>query len=69
MNVPEGSFGCRKIDQHLTKINNVIQGSREFGTHLTQSHNLPHILDGNLDNIIDAVATSQQASELEEQLA
>ncbi|MBI4498890.1 MAG: peptide chain release factor 1 [Chloroflexi bacterium] len=32
------------------------------------AHNLPGILDGELDEIIDAVATAQQARQLEEQL-
>ena len=32
-------------------------------------HNLPGILDGELDPLIDAVSTSEQARLLEEQLA
>ena len=32
-------------------------------------HNLPIVLEGDLDELIDAVATSEQAKLLEEQLA
>ena len=32
-------------------------------------HNLPRILEGELDELIDALATSDQAKRLEEQLA
>ena len=32
-------------------------------------HNLPRILDGDLDELIDALATSDQAKQLEGQLA
>ena len=32
-------------------------------------HNLPAVLEGDLDQLIDAVATAQQAGQLEESLA
>jgi len=32
-------------------------------------HNLPHILEGELDELVDALATSEQAKQLEEQMA
>jgi peptide chain release factor 1 len=32
-------------------------------------HNLPKIMDGALDELIDALATSEQARQLEEQVA
>jgi peptide chain release factor 1 len=32
-------------------------------------HNLPGVLEGDLDQLIDAVATAQQAKQLEESLA
>jgi len=32
-------------------------------------HNLPKIMEGELDELIDAIATSEQAKQLETQLA